>query len=77
MMGVLRGGGDAKFVLINDIIFMWLIAIPLGFIAAFVLKLPVAAVFFIVKSDEIIKSIISVIRVLSGKWVRNLTRDFA
>ena len=77
MMGVLRGGGDAKFVLINDIIFMWVVAIPLGFIAAFVLKWPVAAVFFIVKSDEIIKSIISVIRVLSGKWVRNLTRDFA
>ncbi len=77
MMGVLRGGGDAKFVLINDIIFMWVVAIPLGFISAFVLKWPVAAVFFIVKSDEIIKSIISVIRVLSGKWVRNLTRDFA
>lgn len=77
MMGVLRGGGDAKFVLINDIIFMWLVAIPLGFVAAFVLEWPVAAVFFIVKSDEIIKSIISVVRVLSGKWVRNVTRDFA
>lgn len=77
MMGVLRGGGDARFVLINDIVFMWIVAIPLGAIAAFVLKWPVAAVFFIVKSDEIIKSIISVIRVLSGKWVRNVTRDFA
>lgn len=77
MMGVLRGGGDAKFVLINDIIFMWIVAIPLGFVSAFVLKLPVAMVFFIVKSDEIIKSIISVVRVLNGKWVRNLTRDFA
>ena len=77
MMGVLRGGGDAKFVLINDIIFMWVVAIPLGFIAAFILNWPVAVVFFIVKSDEIIKSIISVIRVFSGKWVRNLTRDFA
>lgn len=30
MMGVLRGGGDAKFVLINDIIFMWIVAIPCG-----------------------------------------------
>lgn len=77
MMGVLRGGGDAKFVLINDIIFMWIVAIPLGFVSAFVLKWPVAMVFFIVKSDEIIKSIISVVRVLNGKWVRNLTRDFA
>ena len=39
MMGVLRGGGDAKFVLINDLIFMWLVAIPGGFFVAFVLEL--------------------------------------
>ncbi len=32
MMGVLRGGGDAKFVLINDLIFMWLVAIPWDFL---------------------------------------------
>lgn len=38
MMGVLRGGGDAKFVLINDIIFLWLVAIPCGFIVAFILN---------------------------------------
>lgn len=76
MMGVLRGGGDAKFVLVNDIIFLWLVAIPCGFLTAFVLRWPIAAVFFVVKSDEIIKSIIASIRVLSGKWVRNVTRDF-
>ncbi|AYE33203.1 MATE family efflux transporter [Clostridium septicum] len=76
MMGVLRGGGDAKFVLINDIVFMWLVAIPGGFIGAFLLDLPVALVFFIIKSDEILKSIVSVFRVLSGKWVRDVTRDF-
>ena len=76
MMGVLRGGGDAKFVLVNDIIFLWLVAIPFGFLTAFVLNWPIAAVFFVVKSDEIIKSIIASIRVLSGKWVRNVTRNF-
>ena len=76
MMGVLRGGGDAKFVLVNDIIFLWLVAIPCGFLTAFILKWPIAAVFFVVKSDEIIKSIIAAVRVLSGKWVRNVTRDF-
>ena len=76
MMGVLRGGGDAKFVLINDIIFLWLVAIPCGFIVAFILKWPIAAVFFIVKSDEVIKSIIAAVRVLGGKWVRNVTREF-
>lgn len=76
MMGVLRGGGDAKFVLINDIIFMWLVAIPGGFFTAFVLNLPVTIVFLVLKLDEIIKSIVSIIRVSSGKWVTDVTRDF-
>lgn len=75
MMGVLRGGGDAKFVLVNDLIFMWLVAIPGGFLAAFVFELPIALVFLIIKSDEILKSIVSVIRVASGKWVNDVTRE--
>lgn len=77
MMGVLRGGGDNKFVLINDVIYMWLIAIPFGFIGAFVWKLPIAVVFLIIKSDEILKTIASIIRIGSGKWINDITRDFA
>ena len=38
--------------------------------------MPIEAVFFIVKSDEVIKSIIAAVRVLGGKWVRNVTREF-
>ncbi|WP_300347837.1 MATE family efflux transporter [Clostridium sp.] len=76
MMGVLRGGGDAKFVLINDIIFMWLVAIPGGFFAAFLLKLPVAIVFLVIKCDEILKSLVSIVRVVSGKWVNDITKDY-
>ena len=76
MMGVLRGGGDAKFVLVNDLIFMWLVAIPGGFFVAFVLELPVALVFLVIKCDEILKSLTSVYRVLSGKWVNDVTKDY-
>ena len=76
MMGVLRGGGDAKFVLINDLIFMWLVAIPGGFFVAFVLELPVALVFLVIKCDEILKSLTSVYRVISGKWVNDGTKDY-
>ncbi|MEG1255745.1 MATE family efflux transporter [Clostridium sp.] len=77
MMGVLRGGGDAKFVLLNDILFMWCVAIPGGFIAVRIFNLPIVPVFFIIKSDEIIKSFVAIIRVSSGKWVRDVTRDFS
>ena len=76
MMGVLRGGGDAKFVLINDLIFMWLVAIPGGFFVAFFLELPVALVFLVIKCDEILKSLTSVYRVISGKWVNDVTKDY-
>lgn len=28
--GVLRGGGDTKFLMMTDILFMWVVSIPLG-----------------------------------------------
>ena len=38
--GIFRAGGDSRFGMICDIIVMWVISVPLGFISAFVLKLP-------------------------------------
>ncbi|MEG2247152.1 MAG: MATE family efflux transporter, partial [Peptostreptococcaceae bacterium] len=73
---ILRGGGDNRFVLINDVIYMWLFAIPFGFIGAFIWKLPIVTVFLIIKSDEILKTIASVLRIASGKWINDITRDF-
>lgn len=75
MIGILRGGGDVKFVLVNDVIFMWIVAIPLGFLAAFLWKLPIIAVFFIMRSDEVLKVIMSIMRIVSGKWVKDVTRQ--
>ena len=49
--GVFRAGGDTKFGLICDTIDMWCYAIPLGFFAAFVLKLPVLWVYFLLCTD--------------------------
>ena len=42
--GIFCAGGDSKFGLYCDCISMWCIMVPLGLIAAFVLKLPVLAV---------------------------------
>ena len=39
MVGILRAGGDAKFVFIADVAFLWLVAIPLGFITGLGLPL--------------------------------------
>ncbi|GAA0864147.1 MATE family efflux transporter [Paraclostridium tenue] len=76
LMGILRGGGDNRFVFWLEMSFLWFIAIPLGFIAAFVLKLPIVLVFLIIRIDEILKSFIGIFRVIRGKWIHDVTRDF-
>ncbi len=75
LVGILRAGGDAKFVLANDIIVMWVVAIPLGFIAAFVWNLPVVLVCCLIRIDEFLTVICAGVRFLSFKWINNLTRE--
>lgn len=73
MMGVLRGAGDNKFVFKYEMIFMWCVAIPLGFIGVFYFKFNVPTVFLLLKSDEILKGIAAYIRVRKGNWINNVT----
>ncbi len=73
--GVFRAGGDSRFGLICDAIVMWVYAVPVGFLAAFVLKLPVLWVYFILCLDEFVKWPAVIHRYRSGKWLKNITRD--
>lgn len=73
--GVFRSGGDTRFGLICDTIDMWCYAVPLGFFAAFVLKLPVLWVYFLLCTDEFVKWPWVIKRYRSGKWLKNITRD--
>ncbi len=75
LVGIHRGGGDTRFVLIIDLVFVWLVAIPFGALAAFVFKLPMWAVYIFLKIDEPIKMVISYIRLRGTKWIRNVTRE--
>lgn len=74
LVGVLRGGGDTRFVLLIDIVFMWLISIPLGFFTGLYLGWPVWAVYIVLKSDELLKLIAALIRVFRSKWINDITR---
>ncbi len=73
--GVFRAGGDSRFGFICDTIDMWVYAVPLGFIAAFVLKLPVMWVYFLICTDEFVKWPWVIRHYRSGKWLHNITRD--
>ena len=73
--GVFRAGGDSRFGFICDTIDMWCYAVPLGFISAFVLKLPVLWVYFLLCTDEFAKWPWVLKHYRSMKWLNNITRD--
>ena len=74
--GIFRAGGDSKFGMICDFIDMWLYAVPLGVISAFVLKLPPMIVYVLLCTDEFVKWPWVFKHYRSGKWMKNITRDF-
>ena len=73
--GIFRSGGDSKFGFYCDLIDMWAYAVPLGFFAAFVLKLPVRWVYFLLMTDEFVKWPFVIRHYKKGQWLRNITRD--
>lgn len=73
--GVFRAGGDSKFGFWCDLIDMWAYAVPLGFLAAAVLKLPPLWVYFLLCTDEFVKWPWVIKRYKSKKWLKNITRD--
>lgn len=77
IVGVFRAGGDTKFGLLLDCGALWCFAIPMGAVAAFVLKLPVIAVYAVLTCDEILKISFSFRRYKSFKWLRDVTRDMS
>lgn len=75
LCGIVSGGGDTKFVLFNDLIFMWGLVLPLSVLSAFVFKWSVPVTFFILKSDQLAKCAVAVVKVNRFKWIRTLTHD--
>ena len=73
--GVFRAGGDSRFGFICDTIDMWLYAVPLGFLAAAVLKLPPMWVYFLLCTDEFVKWPWVIGHYKSKKWLKNITRE--
>ncbi|MBO5093396.1 MAG: MATE family efflux transporter [Lachnospiraceae bacterium] len=74
IVGVLRAGGDTKFGMFVDSGILWGCSIFLGSLAAFVWKLPVKTVYFVLMSDELVKIPFCYFRYKQGKWLKNVTR---
>ncbi len=72
LTGIVRGGGDTKFVFINDLIFMWGIILPASYLAAFFFRFPPAVIFACLKADQILKCFVAVVKVNRYRWMKKI-----
>ena len=68
--GVLRGGGDTRFLMVADILFLWVCSIPLGALAGFVFHWPGFWIYMMLKIDQFIKAVWCIFRLKSRKWIK-------
>ncbi len=73
-VGINRGAGDSRFVMAVDMICGWLFVLPVTYLSAFVLKLPLPWIFAVLRIDQFFKWIIAFFRLRGSKWIRNVTR---
>lgn len=73
--GIVRGGGNAMFVVKMDIISIWMIVLPLSFVMAFVVKASPLIVICCLNADQIFKCVPAYLESHYGSWIRKLTRD--
>lgn len=72
-VGIIRGGGDSKFILILDIVSIWGIVLPLSFAAAFLWDFHPVAVIACLNADQIFKCLPAFIKANRYKWVKKMT----
>ena len=73
--GVLRGGGDTRFLMVADIIFLWVASIPLGYLTGVVIAAPAFIVYCALRVDEILKCVLCFVRLRSGKWIKSISAE--
>ena len=70
--GVLRSGGKTGYVMCIDLIGTWCFGVPLGLLAAFVLRLSIPYVYFILSLEECVRFGISVAVFRKRRWMHSL-----
>jgi Na+-driven multidrug efflux pump len=70
--GILRSGGRTTYVMAIDMIGTWGFGVPLGLFTAFMLLMPIAAVYFTLSMEECIRVMISWVIFRRKKWMQKL-----
>ena len=68
--GILRGGGDTRFLLLADSSCVWFISLPLGALAGLVWGMSPAWVYFFLRVEYPLKGLVCLVRYFSGRWIR-------
>ena len=72
--GVLRGGGDTKFLMVADILFLWVVSVPVGYLTALVWNCSAFVVYLALHADWFLKSVWCTIRLFQGKWIHETAK---
>jgi Na+-driven multidrug efflux pump len=74
LIGVFRSGGDTRYAFFLDAGIIWIVGVPMAYIGAFVLHLPVYGVYLMVMAEEVVRSSLCFPRFFSRKWIHNLAQ---
>ena len=72
--GIIKGGGDTRYMMIMDLVSIWGIVIPLSFIMAFVVKASPLVVVCCLNADQVFKCVPAFIKCNYGHWAKKLTK---
>ncbi len=75
VVGVFRGGGDTKRSMQVDLIPLWVLAIPLSFLAGSVLKLSIFWVMLAIQTETVVKGIVAIYFLRKASWMHDLTQS--
>jgi len=75
LAGLVKAGGDTAFVFKNDTIFVFLVVLPSAFAALFIWHASPWIVFLCLKSDQILKCFVAIVKINSFNWMKTLTRQ--
>lgn len=70
--GIIRSGGKTNYVMVIDMIGTWVFGVPLGMLSAFVWKLSIPYVYFILSLEECVRFTITVFILRSKRWMQSL-----
>lgn len=70
--GIIRSGGKTKYVMFIDMAGTWIFGVPLGLLTAFVLKLSIPYVYFILSLEECVRFVFSIVVFRKKRWMQSL-----